>query len=489
MIHTMLHANNKDQRYFVVISILLMMVLFSLWAGLKPAGAYAQVSAPAFVTVFGGSAVLEDVISDLKGSVFSAIQNAEISADRQVQHVANEALIVLREAEIAFSGQLDKTLSKVDAQVLSVIESIYITVEAIKQGEAELISAIDGAVLDVERIVGNTIFANYPFLLKRVVGLNHLYKNEGEYTIELRGSGFGSSAATLKKISVDGGNLLEKARINNISQHAIRVSFDVATLNPLFDTNGAVNKRKIKVLPVDLEFERVIKQPWYLFFLEDKLEQLAHQFYAYFIPNYAGELQLVHLGEQFAWQLIDDFAFNHRSASNHCSSDCDDHKSFPCGTHRCPSDEQVCVGQSQGTPLREGDERLLNARWSGNGGYHDSFRAEVRNNASCLYFYVRSGTHSHTFRVYANREKYLKQPGLASLGDESIPVEFGKTYTVAAPKHTRLTNYSLDIIGSTLPVTGELRQGVNNEVIRVLSTSEIGGNTVHNLTIKYPAMN
>lgn len=449
----------------------------------KPITAQAQTSSA--VAVFGGGAVLKDVISQLQTSLFNSIQNTEISADRQIQHAANEALITLKEMEIAFGDQLDKTLSEVDAQVLSVVEAVNNIDQSIQRGEADLIYAIDGALLDVEQIVGSTIFAKYPFLLKRVRGLSHLYNNEGEYTIGLSGSGFGASSVTLKQISIDGQELLQEAHISKSERHEMRVSFDVDKLNPLFDNNEKLEERKIKILPVDLVFERVTPRRYWP---TDKVEKIEYQFFIYLLPNYAGKLKLEYLGEKFEWQPVENLTFTHRSAHNHCNEDCDDQKSFPCGTKRCPSYQEKCVTQSVNTPLTEGAERLVSASSSGDMSYHSDSSAKIIKDGSCLHFSVKSGTYSHSFVVTAAQERYLKQPEVVNMGGVEIPVEFGKIYTIKVPIGTIVTNYEIDVIGSTKPDSNEMKKGINNSILRVMSVNDLAGITVYNVKIKYPKL-
>jgi len=448
-----------------------------------------QAQTSAAISVFGGGAVLGDVINQLRSSVYSTITNAEISADSQIAHAANEAMMLLREMEIAFAEQLDDTLDDVDTQVLTTVETVYAMERALEDGTAELIYAIDGATLDIERIVGNTIFADYPFLMKRIVGMTHLFNSDGEYVYELRGSGFGNSSVMLEAFTVDGTALIDKARINQTAQNVVRVSFDVATLNEFFDTSEELAARKIRILPVSLIFTRTSKRPWYLFFLDNKVETLEHSFYTYLLPNYAGTLRLTNFGESFAWERIDNFEFTHRSVHNHCNEDCDDQKSFPCGAFFCSNSSKQCVAQRPANPLREGDERLFAPGHGGGGSHHRNHKVEIHDGGACLWFSVESNSHSHAFRVFAQRERYTKQPDPVITQAENLPVEFGKTYPISVPPGTIVTNFEIDPIGSAKVQTGQLTQGVNSEVLRVISSEKIGESTIHNVTIHYPDLN
>ena len=69
-------------------------------------------------------------------------------------------------------------MSAVDTQVLTAVEAVYSIQRGIEEGTTDLIHAIDGAALDVEAIVGQTIFADYPFLLKRIVNVSQLHNSE-----------------------------------------------------------------------------------------------------------------------------------------------------------------------------------------------------------------------------------------------------------------------------------------------------------------------
>lgn len=446
----------------------------------------AQAQAGSAIAVFGGGALLEDVINQMQSAIYASTTNVEIGADRQIAHASNQAMILLREFEIAFSGELDKSLSAVDTQVLTAVEAVYSMQRGIEEGKTDLIHAIDGAALDVEAIIGQTIFADYPFLLKRVVNVSQLYNSDGQYTYELIGSGFGNSSVELTGFAIDDVELIDSALLSAPSQHVLQVGIGVADLEPLFDTSDEVRDRNIRALPVNLSFTRTSERPWWNIFQGDKVEHLSHEFITYLVPSYAGTLKLTNLGESFAWQPVETFEFNHRSVQNHCNEDCDDQKSYQCGAFRCANSSTQCVAQGASTPLREGDERLKNPRFSGGGHNQFDHNPRIESGGSCLTFSVTSGSHSVTYRVIADRERYLKQPDLVELRSDDLDVEFGRTYTVQVPVGTRLTNFEIDPVGSAQLVTGELTQGVNTNILRVISTQKIGENTVHNVTIHYP---
>ena len=447
-------------------------------------------TASSAIAIFGGGEVLEDTLNQLETSALSVVESGEIAADRQIQHSAYELLGIISETRIAFSEELDTSLNRLDQNILRTTDTLVNIAEGLKAGEYELISAIDGASLDIERIVGNTVFAKYPFIFKRVIGLNKLYRENGDYTFELRGSGFGSSQIKVVKFSVDNTDITSDVKFSGISQNNLKVIIPPTSLNQFFDSDVELKNRNIRILPIDLELNRITISRKFIWFGSEveKTESLTHRFFTYFIPNYAGEIEISSLGEEYQWQDVEPLTFYHNSANNHCNSDCDDQTSYNHGVFRQQSNQQECVTQLVQTPPREGDERLSAASFSPRSTFnHWGMAASINANETCVNFTVYSGTVSKQFQITASRQRYNKQPGIITLLNTKLPVEFGKLYTIRVPKIALVNNYKIDVVGATLLEEGELKGGKSTMVLEVVSENLAANEKVYQVKIKYPS--
>lgn len=433
---------------------------------------------------------LGNVLKEFRAQSEQVLISGEVVADRQIRHAANIMLILTRELELALAGQLDKALKDLNDNVLHVVNELEVLRVSLLKGEDDLVRALDEAALDIERIVGNTIFANYPFLLKRIGGFHQLYNPSDKYKVNLTGSGFGSSQVAIKKFIVAGHDAMSEIIINRPQQNFITAEIDPNFLNVLFDTDEDITLRKIKVVPVDLTFERTIEAPWWRFWnSESKRIELDHQFYMYLIPNYAGQIVFDPIGDGFEWRDVGEFSFDHRSKNNHCQGDCDtdDRGDWPISQHGAHSSQSACVTQSRHTPPIENDQYLRGAAHSPSPGYNIGHKVGIQGAANnCLSFEVLSRTHAHTYKISARLMQYVKLADPVSFGKINKHVEFGKTYTVAVSLNTRLVNYSIDPTGPNRLMTGQLQVGVKNHAFHVLSNEAVGGNRIYTYRIPYP---
>lgn len=441
--------------------------------------------AQGIISVLGGGAVLKDVLQQANGVANNAINNAEVAADGQIRHAANQMLLLVRQLEIVLSEQLDDTLAELDKEVLTAVNTVYVLQDTIAKAEDTAIYAIDEASMDIENLLGGTFLADYPIVIKRIEGVSQLYRDEGAYRLQIRGTNFGTPLVKVKDIVISGVSLLEASRVNNTQQNSVSIDLPNEQMRQFFDLREPFQSRKIKILPVTLKIERTIKPSRWRFWASDKIELLEQEFFAYLAPDFAGILKLRGVGEGFNWEPDGTFSFTHKSHDNHCSSDCDDQNSFPHRTRHASNTSTQCAG-SRHFPPKEGDIRLSGERHSGVPSFHDGAELSMYGDSRCLRFSVRSGSHGHTFTISAKRERFVKQDGLVKLEQLDVPVRYGQTFTIELDGRVKLTNYDFKRNAGGPPVTGELQQGVSTEHLRVLSQKLIGQKLVFNVQIPYP---
>ena len=441
--------------------------------------------AQGIISVLGGGAVLKDVLQQANGVANNAINNTEVAADGQIRHAANQMLLLVRQLEIVLSEQLDKTLAELDKEVLTAVNTVYVLQDTIEKAEDTVIYAIDEASMDIENLLGSTFLADYPIVIKRINGVSQLYRDEGAYRLQVRGTNFGTPLVKMKDLLIKDVSLLEASRVNNTQQNSVSIDLPNEQMRQFFDLQEPFQNRKIQIVPVTLKIERTIKPSWWRFWASDKIEPLQQEFFAYLSPDFAGVLKLRGVGEGFDWEPDGTFSYTHKSLDNHCSSDCDDQNSFPHRTRHARNTSTPCAG-SRSFPPKEGDIRLSGARHSGIPAFHDGQELSIYGDARCLRFSVRSGSHGHTFTVSANRERFVKQDGLVELEQLDVPVRYGQTYTIELNGRVKLTNYDFKRNAGGPPVTGELQQGVSTNYLRVLSQKLIGQKLVFNVQIPYP---
>lgn len=435
--------------------------------------------------------VLSEFIDDARASAEQLMLSGEVVADRQVRNAANQMLIVTRELEIALGDQLDRTVSDLDDTVKASLGQVEGLQLALENKTDQVTDAFDDLSLDIAEILGDTILAEHSFVLKRINGIAQLYRETGDYDLELIGSSFGSSSVELTKIVLDGNDLTDDVLQNSVSQHRVTLSIKGEQINSLFDLSDDPAQQVIKTVPIAFSLTRFSEAPWWrLWSRDDDQTEITHEVHLYLIPPFAGQVNLSYLGEGFEWADNGVFDFTHTSAGNHCQGDCDtdDRGDWPINQHGAPSQQEACVTQRRQTPLREGDEYLTAARHSGGPGFN-STETRITQGGHCLFFRVNSRTHAHAYSVQADKKKWVKLPDPIELGAESIPVAFGQTYRVTAPENTVSTLFAFDPLGPVLEQTGELNLSVNNNAIRVVSSEIIGARRVITFTVKYPALN
>lgn len=435
--------------------------------------------------------VLSDFLDDARASAEQVLLSGEVVANRQVRNAANQMLIVTRELEIALGDQLDQTIADLDDTVKASLGQVEGLQFALENKTDQVIDAFDDLSLDIAEVLGDTILAEHSFVLKRIDGISQLYREADVYNIELVGSSFGSNRVELTKIVLDGNDITAEVLQNSASQHRIELALTGEQINPLFDLSDDPSQQVIKTVPIEFSLTRFSGAPWWrIWSRDDDQTEITHEVHLYLIPPFAGEVNLSYLGEGFEWVDNGIFDFVHTSAGNHCSGDCDtdDRGHWPISQNGADSEQQACVTQRRGTPLREGDEYLANARHGGGPGFN-STDVRITSGGHCLFFRVNSRTHAHAYSVQADIKKWVKLPDPIELGAETIPVAFGQTYRITAPQNTVSTLFAFDPLGSVLEQTGELNLSVNNEAIRVVSSELIGARRVIAFTIKYPALN
>ncbi|MGJ8670942.1 MAG: hypothetical protein ACSHXK_15765 [Oceanococcus sp.] len=446
---------------------------------------------PAVLSAAASSKVLSDFIDDARASAEQIILSGEVVADRQVRNAANQILMVTRELEIALGDQLDKTVGDLDNTVKAALGQVEGLQMALEGGTSDLTQAFDDLSLDVAEIVGNTIFSKYAFVLKRIEGVSHLYQKSNDYVVELVGSGFGSASVDLSKVVLNSVDFTDNVVVNSTAQHRVSILFNPEKFNEFFDLNDDPALQQIKTVPLALSLTRSTDAPWWrVWNRDDEQETVDHKVYLYLIPPVAGQVDLSFLGEAFEWTDTGVLEFGHTSLGNHCQGDCDtdDRGDWSISQHGAPTQEQRCVTQRRGNPLRVNDEYLHLPRHLGGPGFNPT---EVRlvESEHCLFFRVLSRTHSHAYTVQANRRTYLKLPDPVELGVEAQIVSFGETYRVTQPENTISTLYSFDPLGPVLKQTGELNMNVNNNALRVVSNEVIGNKRVTTFVVKYPDLN
>jgi len=434
-----------------------------------------------------GDETIGSIIDKSRASAEQLLASTEMVADRQIAHSANEMLVITKELEVAFSGQLDKALDEFDDATYSAFQEVDILRQTIDGAPDRISGIFDDVTLDVEQILGGTLFANYPMWVKRISGFNQLYQANSDYSFKVTGSGFGGGEVKISDIRLGDVNVTNELNFN-YNGHNVSVNIPKETLDPFFDLEGSIVDRKINSVPISITLQRPQKKKWWQFFSQSRTETLNHSFHLYLIPPYAGSLKYKAFVEEFEWTNAGTLDFVHQTRQNSCGGDCDndDQGNWQISQHGAPSSQSSCVAQKQRTPPRENDERLRMPTYSGDTSHHRNMSASLSQNSACLNFSIGSWGNSRPITVSAIKEIYVKKPMPTELTQEFLDVEFGKTYQLRFPKGSVLSTYEFDPIGTAPLSSGELKKNTRNYAIEVTSHSSVGELKIVNIRIPNP---
>ena len=427
------------------------------------------------------------IINNARSSAQQVLASAELVADRQIAHAANETLIVAKELELAFAGQLDKTLNTFDSSTYAAFEEVDLLRQSFEDAPERVSGIFDDVSLDIEHLLGNTFFAKYPMWVKRVSGFNQLYQTNANYSFQLTGSGFGGGKVSMTSLRLNGDDIISDVNLNP-SGHVLSVSIPKDILNQHFDITGEAISREIKAVPISVGLQRPLKKAWWQIFGKPKVESIQHDFYLYLIPPYAGVFKYKAFKEEFGWVEGGVLSFAHITRDNSCHGDCDndDLGDWRISQHGADSSQQKCVAQPQQTPPREGDQKLETPRVTGDLSHHRNSNVSLQGNSTCLHYSIKSFGTSRSLTVSANLKTYVKNSEPTIIEEVEKLVEFGKTYQIQMPAGSLLATYEFDPLGSAPLNSGELKAGKKNYAVNVTSVSTAGDLKVFTIRIPYP---
>ena len=221
--------------------------------------------------------LLSDFLNEAKQAATTLLDDIPNVADRVISRAANEMLILARELELSSRDLLDTTIGELDENTQRVVTAILALQSMIEDQGSATVEALDTASLDLEAILGQTIFSTSRFLLKRIDGINQINKTEGDYRITITGSEFGSTSIRLMSFRSAGEDILNALRINPVSNHTIHIDIPNAVLKPFF------MPKTVRSLPITMDIIRSN---------HEGRSRLTHEFYIFLSPRYAGTITL-----------------------------------------------------------------------------------------------------------------------------------------------------------------------------------------------------
>jgi hypothetical protein len=416
-----------------------------------------------------------DIVGHARGLVSNAIADADRSANYTVNHTANELNVLIYTANQLLGDQMDKQVGQLKEQNRLLMNKIVELSNKIETGQSTIVHLEDNLILDLNNILGNVPFIEKEFIMKRAIGFDHLYKNEGEYQITLTGSNFGFNSDKVKvkfnKISIEDVDITSKVNLNqNIDNNTKKIGIPASTLNPYFD-NKVMKPVKLSFEIIREEYKGLFGKKW------KETGKINNSIYIYLFPNYSGVFNFDLTYEVYDW-IADGEVRTRRTGPNaHCSSGCKDH-------YGIPFDIDISVAGGNNPP-KKGDYKLANCDLrlvDGPGGFDADQSCNIINNQTTVTGHVRARTRPTTYELSANRFRYDVKS--SEIKNEQKEFEFNKIYKLIYPKTLKLVVITGKSISSGQTFSYNITQ--SNTIFELISQDEINGEIVFQFKLIRP---
>ncbi len=198
--------------------------------------------ASAQVVAIAGGIVAKDALAKLNENITNKITMASQSGDYLMEKAARELQLLLANSDTVFKDNVNLTFDKLTVQQQTFLKTA-LDVSNKLDGLANQVMTIEQfAAMDL-----NTLLGQIPgvqgdtFLLRRVQGYSHVYRDKGVYQVKFTGQAFLQKRRV--KVSING----QAIQLLPFSQDYVAVAeVPVALVNPSFDDKD-VKRIKLKV--------------------------------------------------------------------------------------------------------------------------------------------------------------------------------------------------------------------------------------------------
>lgn len=435
------------------------------------------------LTSNGYSQRFYDIAGHARTLVSNAIADADRSANYTVNHTANELNVLVYTATQLFGDQMNKQVGQLSESARKVADKIMELSSKIESGQSTIVHLQDNLALDLNNILGNLPFIDKEFIMKRAVGFNHLYKNNGEYQISLTGSNFGFNSdkvrVTFTRILIEENDVTSTVNLNqNIDVNTKKIGLKSEVLNTYFDPK--------KVKPVKITFEAK-REEYKGFFGRSWKEtgKISNTIYIYLFPNYSGELKFEVTSEKYDWTFDGDVSTSRTGPNAHCSSGCRD-------WYGIPEDFEISVPGGN-TPAKIGDYKLTEPNIRQTDATPGGFDADVyarlvncnalNDNCTKVIGHFRARTRPTSYILTAKKWKFDVTGSENTT--ENKEFEYNKIYRIVYPKATKSIIVSGTNVADGQPFSYNITQG--NTIFELVSKDEVNGEFVYQFKMRRPA--
>jgi len=423
--------------------------------------------------------VAKDVLDDAEQAANTLLYNAEASVHNEVNHAANEMLVVVAEARRGIGESAEKVCKSLSNDRKAIVQQVYEFAQELEKLEDLSVTIEDNVALDLDLLVDRVPFLKDRKTIRRLDGIQQLKSERPYYAIEITGSGIGipqsDRAATIRTLSISETNVISSCKIEPIDIHRVRIKIPNAVLDQHFETDQlAVVKCGIDVGWKNPETGKL-------------LENIKFPFAVYLYAKIAGVVDVNGERETFGWKSAGFFTQTGSSPNNHCSGDCDDADSYPTKNKNHPFSKTWSIPDfNRSPPYQEGNMRLVKAgsfiKQTTNAPV--SAAISISKDGSSMTMSGTTNTVSATFQVNGATERFsrMEVESVAS----SVPAEFGSVMKIRLPVGTKASLLKFKTSWGDTQQHTLIQSGNIGKYLRVTGFSQVGDEDVYTIEVFPP---
>lgn len=381
-----------------------------------------QISAQeAIITTTLAATEVSDLIEQAKNSASTLLGEAESRGSALLNQAGNELNVLAANASVLLSNQLDKTVGDLSAQS----QQLMVRLDRLTNSTDNFLSQDiydlkDAVALDLTQALSGIPFYGDKLFISRVSGLTHIFKEDGNYKLDIIGTNLGlgdNKVTTQIAITIDS-TKIDDFKINRASRNESDILIPVEYLNDSTDYSS-------KIVLIEVKFS--VKKKFLFLIPYTKKESFSIPINVSILSRKAGELTTHFTSSEYGWERERTEKIDRSTANHHCSKKC---KGEPTRTNYTIN---YSVSRSNTNPPTPGDRKLQNIRLNCINGPCGAWNAvmslNIRNNKTNAVASFDVWSHPTTWRMTIDVDQYQETQELITsensvlMYDEIIKIE------------------------------------------------------------------